>query len=51
MAMLFGILVLLGFIAMLISKLNPARAPEWIAWAFWLAAAVIWSLPVLTSAG
>ena len=45
MHLLFVICVLLGFVFKLVSTLPNPKAPEWIAWAFWLAAAVIWSVP------
>jgi len=47
MAVLFTVLVLLGFVLMLVSKLSPPRMPEWPAWACWLAASVLWAIPNL----
>jgi len=47
MSILFAVLVLLGFIAMLVHKLTAPRLPEWPAWALWTVAALIWALPSL----
>lgn len=45
MSLLFVLLVLLGFIAMLCAKIPNLNAPEWISWALWTAAAFVWALP------
>ena len=47
MSILFSLLVLLGFVAMLCAKLPVPNMPEWPAWALWLAAAVVWAVPSL----
>jgi len=48
MGLLFVLLVLLGFIAMLCAKVPVRGFPEWPAWALWLAACVVWALPQLS---
>lgn len=47
MALLFVLLVLFGFIAMLVSRIPNMRLPEWPAWAFWTVAALLWAVPQL----
>lgn len=47
MSLLFTILVLLGFIAMLCAKIPVRGLPEWPAWALWTVAAFLWALPQL----
>lgn len=42
MTLIFPLLVLLGFIAWLCAALPSLRIPEWVARAFFLAAAIIW---------
>lgn len=44
MTLLFAVFVLVGFVAKLISSLGTPRLPEWVAWALWLVAAVVWFL-------
>ena len=48
MTLLFPLMILLGFIAWLLAALPTLRVPEWVARAFFLAAAVVWALPRLT---
>lgn len=47
MTLLFTLLVLLGFIAMLCAKIPRLGMVEWPAWALWTAAALLWALPNL----
>lgn len=44
MTVLFTMLVLLGFIAMLAHKIPVRGLPEWVAWALWSAAALVWAI-------
>jgi len=43
MSLLFVLLVLLGFIAMLCAKVPVRGFPEWPSWLLWTLAAVIWA--------
>lgn len=47
MSILFALLIVLGFAAMLATRLPNAKLPEWPAWALWLAAALLWAWPVV----
>lgn len=46
--MLFALLVIIGFVLWLCAALPATRVPEWVARAFFLAAALVWFLPRLS---
>jgi hypothetical protein len=47
MTLLFTLLVLLGFIAMLCAHIPRLGLPQWPAWSLWTVAAFIWAIPQL----